>query len=171
MQVVIKSLLYFIVILLSLAIFAPKRELYYLLENYLQRQDIVIDNEKINSGLLTLKIEHPDIYVKGVKIAKADELSIFTIFFYSLLSAKNIDVDESLARLVPGKIEKAVAQYQILNPKNITISIVGDFGKAKGYFSLTKRVLHIDFENLKSPGSLRSMLKKGEKGWYYEASF
>ena len=66
MQVVAKGLLFLLVILLSLAIFAPKRELYYLLEEQLMQKDIIISNEEVHSGLLTLKLRHPELYIKGI---------------------------------------------------------------------------------------------------------
>jgi len=171
MQVVRKGLLYFIVIVLSLAVFSPKRELYYLLEAYLMRQDVIIDNEKIESGLFSLTLKHPDLYVKGIKISTIKEISLTTLLFYTHIAAKDIGTDRSLRQWVPGKIDRVSLNYQVLDPFRVTIKATGFFGEAKGYLSLKKRVFHLDLLNEKSVGSLRPMLKKGEKGWYYEASF
>jgi hypothetical protein len=171
MQVVKKGLLYLLVILFSLAIFAPKRELYYLLEEYLMRSDIIIDGEKIHSGLLALDLEHPVLYVKGIKVAKIGEVSFFTLLFYTKVSAKDIEPDASFRRWIPGKIDEVVLRHQVFDPLHIHLQIRGEFGTASGIISLKERKVHIDVTEQKSLGSLRSMLKKGTKGWYYESSF
>jgi len=171
MQVVRKGLLYLVVVLLSLAVFAPKRELYYLLESYLMRQDIIIDNETIESGLFSLTLRHPDLYVKGIRIATIQEVSLLTLLFYTHAAAKDIETDRSLRQWVPGKIDTVSLDYQLLDPARITIRATGFFGEAKGYLSLRKRVLHLDLLQEKAIGSLKPMLKKGKKGWYYETSF
>ncbi len=171
MQVVKKALLYFLVILFSLAVFAPKRELYYLLEAYLMRQDIIIDNEEIESGLFALKLHHPVLYIKGIKVADIEEVSLFTLLFYTTISAKEIKTDASFRRWVPGQIDTVLLRYQVLNPLNITLQAKGSFGAANGYFSIDKRVLHIDLTEAKSIDMLKPLLKKGEEGWYYETSF
>ena len=171
MQVVKKSLLFFIVILFSLAIFAPKRELYYLLEEYLMRRDIIVDNEKIESGFFALKLHHPELYVKGIKVAEIEEVSLFTLLFYTAMSAKEIKVDSSLQSWAPRQIETVSLRYHVLDPLYIRMKARGSFGTVDGYFSIRKRLLHLDLTEEKSIDVLKPLLKKGEKGWYYETSF
>jgi hypothetical protein len=158
-------------VIFSIVAFAPKRELYYKLENYLLKKDIVIDNEQIEEGLFTLKIRHPDIYVKGIKAVEAGEISFLSLVFYNRLQGRDMRVDRSLRNFLPGEISIASAKYSIIDPLHIVIDAKGAFGEAHGYISLKKRTLHMDFSDVKSLGALRSMLRKGEKGWYYESSF
>jgi hypothetical protein len=54
---------------------------------------------------------------------------------------------------------------------NIVLKAKGSFGTLKGYISIRQRVMHLDLTEEKSIGVLKPLLKKGEKGWYYEASF
>jgi len=171
MQVVKKIPLYFLVILFSLAVFAPKRELYYLLEAYLMRQDIIIDNEEIRSGLFSLELRHPVLYVKGIRVADIEEVSLISLLFYTAATARGIKTDASFRRWVPEKIETVSLHYQVLNPVNIILKAKGSFGAVEGYISIRKRVLHLDLTEEKSIGILKSLLKKGEKGWYYETTF
>ena len=171
MQVVKKAALFLLVILFSLAIFAPKRELYYPLEEKLLQHGIIIDNEEVDSGLFTLKLHHPEIYIKGIKVAEISEISLLTLLVYTSIKAEEIKVDSSLRRLLPGEIGVATARYQILDPKRVTLKVSGTFGRAEGYLSLDSRVLHLDLLEEKSIGELKAMLKKGDKGWYYETSF
>jgi len=171
MQVVKKTLLFFVVILFSLAVFAPKRELYYLLEEYLMRQDIIIDNERIESGLFALKLHHPELYVKGIKVADIDEVSLFSLLFYTVMSAGDIKVESSLQNWLPREIDRVSLRYQVLDPLHIRVKARGSFGAADGYISIRERVLHLDLTEEKSIAVLKPLLKKGEKGWYYETSF
>jgi len=171
MQMVKKGLIYSLVILFSLALFAPKRELYYLLEGYLLRQDIIIDDEEIRSGLLSLKLEHPVLYVKGIELARVKEISLHTLLFYTYAAASGIVPDRSLKRLLPGKIEDISLRYQLLDPLRIRVKLKGDFGTANGYIAIRERKVHLDFSDIQRLKGLRSMLKKGEKGWYYETTF
>ena len=171
MQMVKKIVLFAAVILLSIMIFAPKRELYYLLENRLAGQDIIIDNENIESGLLSLGLEHPVLYVKGIKVAEIEKVNLFTLLIYSRLSASTIKVDASLRRWIPGVIERVNIDYQLLSPNRLTLEIEGPFGRATGYLLLKKHLLHLDLTEEKELGAMKNLLKKGEKGWYYETSF
>jgi len=171
MQMVKKAIGFLLVILLSLAIFAPKRELYYLLEEQLMQEDIIINNEEIDSGLLTLKLRHPELYIKGIKVADVEEITLFTLLFYTSITAKGIKTDASLRRWTPVQISTISAHYQLLNPKNILMKTTGSFGEAEGYLSLSENLLHMDLNEGASVKSLRSFLKKGENGWYYETSF
>ncbi len=171
MQMVRRAALFLVVVLLSLAIFAPKRELYYLLEEQLMQKDIIINNEKIESGFFTLKLQHPELYVKGIRVAKIEEVSFFTFFFYTSITAKGIDVDKSLLKSFPIQITLFSAHYHIFKPKNIILNTIGSFGVAKGYLSPSKKLFHLDLLQDEPTKELKPLLKKGEKGWYYETSF
>jgi len=171
MQMVKKGLLVLLVAILSLAIFAPKRELYYLIEEELMKNDIIINNEEIESGLFTLTLKHPEVYLKGIRVAEIGEVQLWTVFFYSTFSIETITVDASLKRFVPVEIEHLRASHQIFNFMNIAINGNGEFGSASGQVNLSEKKVHIDFDTESDTSKLKSLLKKGEKGWYYESSF
>ena len=171
MQVVIKATLGLLVILLSLAIFAPKRELFYLLEERLMQQDIIISNEEIDDGLFTFTLRHPELYFKGIKVADINEVRLFSLLFYTSVIVKKIKPDASLHKWVPGEIDNLTAGYLFWKPGNIALGAVGSFGRAEGVVSINKKMIHIDLTEEKSIKALKPLLKKGEKGWYYESSF
>ena len=171
MQVVKKAALGLLVILLSLAIFAPKRELFYLLEERLMQQDIIISNEEIEAGPFTLTLNHPELYFKGIKVADIGEVRLFSLLFYTAVTVKEIKTDASLQKWIPGEVDNLTVAYQLWNPGNITLDALGSFGRAEGVVSLRKRVIHIDLVEEKSIETLKPLLKKGEEGWYYESSF
>jgi len=165
-----KAILVFMVVILSLAIFAPKRELYYMLEDRLMQNGIIIHNEQIEDGLISLTINHPKIYVKGILIANVDKIRLWTIFFYSRLAVGNIDIDKSLQKFVPSPIKKVQVAYSLANPTNLSILVTGDFENINGQLSLKDRVVHIDVTDKKLINRFKSQLRKGENGWYYETS-
>ncbi|HHB94453.1 MAG TPA: hypothetical protein ENK88_04840, partial [Campylobacterales bacterium] len=82
MQMVKKIIGGFFLLLIFLVIFAPKQQIYYLLEKELAKNDIVISNEKFSDNLLGLSISDADIYVKGIKMAhiKSVDLDIFLLY-------------------------------------------------------------------------------------------
>jgi len=170
MQMVKKVIVIFIVILISLAIFSPKREIYYLLEDKLQKSGIIIDGEKIDDGLLSLSISHPKIYLRGALIADVEKIRLWTIFFYSRLAIGHIRVNSSLDKFIPSPILKFQLAYSIIDPTNLSILITGDFENITGRLSLKDKKVHIDITDKKLVNKFKSQLTKGKNGWYYETS-
>ncbi|SFV52529.1 hypothetical protein MNB_SV-9-1536 [hydrothermal vent metagenome] len=171
MQMVKKGILVFMVILLSLAIFSPKREIYYLFEDELMKNGIIIDDEEINDGLLSLTISHPKIYLRGVLIADVEKIRLWTIFFYTRLAIGHIKVDSSLDKFIPSPILKLQASYSVTNPLKVSLLATGDFENVNGAVYLESKTVHIDISDKKLINKYKSQLRKGENGWYYETSF
>jgi hypothetical protein len=73
--------------------------------------------------------------------------------------------------MLPSEIAKLEAVHSVLSPQILHLKAKGSFGKVDGEVSLNKREVHLDFVETKQIDMLRSVLKKGEKGWYYETSF
>ncbi len=166
-----KAMLALLVVLFSIALFAPKRELYYLLESKLLQYDIVIHNETIEEEIFGLKLKHPELYFGGIKVAQIEEISLFSLLISSRLKANGLTIDESLHKWLPEKINHAILDYTLLHPKRIILSLEGSFGAADGYIALDQRVVHIDLTKEGSIEPLKPLLKKGAKGWEYETSF
>jgi len=165
-----KIIIVFIVALLSLAIFAPKRELYYMLEDRLAKEGIIIHDEEIEDGVISLTLNHPKIYYKGLLVADIAKIRIWTLLFYSRIAIGHIKTDSSMDRWIPSPILKVQLSYALNNPKNISILTTGDFEDTKGELSLIDRRVHIDITDKKLISKFKSQLKKGDKGWYYETS-
>jgi len=170
MQMVKKILLVIVVIIFSIMIFAPKRELYYLLENQLIKYDIIINNEDIEEGLFLLHINHPDIYVKGIELAKIDKIDIFSLLVYSCIEADSVTTDRSLKKLIPTKVTTIKVTYQLLDPLKIALSVEGDFGKADGYLYIQEDRIRLNISKPTDIIRLKNLLQKDDKGWYYETA-
>ena len=155
----------------AILIFMPKQKIYYTLEHELHKQGIEINEKSIEEGMFSLNITGAKIYVKGIEVANIDEISFFTLLFYSNVTISSIVVDDYLKEYTPGDVEKFITMHSILSPLEAFMTISGDFGIAEGIVDIANRNLRIDIIDIESMNSIKSMLKKDEKGWYYETSF
>ena len=171
MQMVKNIFITLIIIWFAILIFMPKQKIYYKLEQELMKQDIKINEKSIDEGLFTLTITDADIYAKGIKLAKVEKLSFFTLLFYTKVELKNLLFDDSLKAMVPTKTQEAHMKHTIWSPLSVKVEAKGSFGSASGNAALGDRVLRLDFNDSSGIEMLNAHLKQDEKGWYYETSF
>jgi len=172
MQMVKNIFIVFIVFWLTFLVFMPKQKLYFTLEKELLKQDIEINEQSIEEGLFSLNLIKPEIYVKGIKIATVEKINIFTLIFTTNINIKSLILNDSFKSFAPQQTDIANISYSLLSPFKVTIEAEGNFGLLKGNVNLNERKLRIDFyETTKELDSIRSNLKKDEKGLYYEKSF
>ena len=172
MQMVKNIFITFIVFWFALLVFMPKQELYFTLEKELAKKDIEINEQNIEEGVFSLNLINPEIYVKGIKVASIEKINIFTLLFTTNINVKSLVLDDSLKSFAPKKTDVANISYSLLSPLKVTIEAEGNFGLLEGNANLNEKKLRIDFfETTKEIDSIRSNLKKDEKGLYYETSF
>ena len=171
MQVVKKLLLGLILVWGALLLFMPKEELYFSLERELAKQGVEINEGTIHEGIFGLTLENVTVYVKGIKVATVEKISLFTMLVYTRIEGEMLIVDKSLQNMMPAEVDHLVATYSLLDLTTFHIEADGSFGTVNGEVSLTGRMVHLDFTETKKIDTIRSQLKKGEKGWYYETSF
>jgi hypothetical protein len=171
MQVVKKLLLGLLLVWGALLLFMPKEELYFSLERELAKQGVEINEGTITESPFGLTLENVTVYVQGIQVATLKEVSLFTLLFYTRIEAEEIKTDKALHSMLPSEIAKLEAVHSVLSPLMLHVKAEGSFGKVEGEVSLNKREVHLDFVETKQIDMLRSVLKKGEKGWYYETSF
>lgn len=169
----VKSLFIFIIATyLGLLFFMPKTQGYYKLEQLLNKQGIVVSNEKIESTLKAFKIAHPVIYYQGVDVARVSSVDIRPYILANSIKAKNIELLGVAKKLLKDiEIHQIDAKESLLDPYHIKLDINGSFGTAVGFVDLNKQLVHIDITKPKNINTLRRVLKQGEKGWYYERKF
>lgn len=171
MQMVKKTLSILLLILFVIVIFMPKEEIYFRLEKELVKHDIELNEESRSEGIFSLSLKHVTVYVKGIPLATIEELDLFTLLFYTSIHFDTLIIDESLKTMVPTEIESLRISQTIWSPLNLTVKAEGPFSEARGSADLDKRMLRMDFNDTKALGMLKSKLKQGEDGWYYETSF
>jgi len=155
----------------ALLVFMPKQEIYYKLEKELAKKEIKINEKSIEEGLFSLTLKQASVYVKGIKIATIEELTLFTLLFYTKVELDSFLLDDTLKAMAPQQTDKAILSHSVLSPLEASVSAEGSFGVIEGSVDLTERKLHIDFNETKEIETIKSQLKKDEKGWYYETSF
>jgi len=172
MQMVKRIFLGFFLSLILLWLFAPKVELYYLLEKSLKEKQIIISNETITDTWYGLKIHNADVYVAGAKVANASQLNLNFFFLYTSLTLDEVTMDKSLANIAPKELNNLTAIHSVLKPSEVSINGTGSFGTLTGSIQLLNRKIEILFPVVKEIKTLKKFLKKDqEKGWYYEANY
>jgi len=171
MQMVKNILIAFIVVWLGILVFMPKQEFYYKLEEELAKHEIKLNETNMNEGLFSLNLEQVTVYFKGINVATVEEVNLFTLLFYNSIELQSLRVDDSLKKMMPQEVEKAVARYSILSPSEVKVDASGSFGSMVGKIDLNEAKVRLDFNESKNIEMLKPQLKKDEKGWYYETSF
>ena len=171
MQMVMRTLLVIIVALLALVLFAPKKELYYLLEQRLAKADIVLTDERIRETPLGLEIEHPTILFKGAEVAQIERVELTVALLRNTLRIHKLHAAPGMERIIPVSITVATALYSPIRPRSIELSLRGSFGEARGSYDLARRLLHLEIVKEGDLDPLRPYLKKKNGRWIYEKRF
>ena len=171
MQMVKKIFSVLIVTWLAILILLPKQEIYYKLEEELAKQEIKLNEDKVNEGFFSLALQKVSVYYKGINVATIEEINFFTLLFYSSIELQSLHMDDSLKTMVPQETKKALLTYSILSPLKISAAASGSFGGVAGNIDLSEQKIRLDFNESKNIGMLKPQLKEDEKGWFYETSF
>jgi len=171
MQMVKKIFIALFITWFALLLFMPKQEMYYKLEKELEKYEIEINEKSMEEGLFSLTLKQASVYIKGIPVATIEEIRFFTLLFYAKVELETLLLDDSLKAMAPQQTDKATLTHSIISPLVASIYAEGSFGGIEGSIDLKERKLHLDFNETKEIEMIRSQLKKGEKGWYYETSF
>jgi len=171
MQMVKKIFLVLFVVWFAFTVFMPKRNLYYQAERMLASEGIKINEKMIREGFFTFSIDDAVIYVEGIDLIHVESAQVTSLLFYTHVTVKNVQMDKSLASIVPTSLRNVTLSHTLFSPKQITVSGEGEFGIFHGTVDLVSHRIHLDFPETDKLGMLKRQLKKGEKGFYYEKSF
>lgn len=171
MRLVKYTLLFLLTLFVGIYIFMPKTHLYYKAEELLQQKSIVIGNEKIESDLRSFRLLHPVIYFQGADLARIEAVEIKPYILINSVKFVNIEPLGVAKEFGDITIESLDMKHSLLKPFYIKVDSNGSFGVAQGFIDLKNRFVHIDITKPKKIQPLKRVLKKGEKGWYYESKF
>lgn len=166
-----KILLVSIVVWLAILVLMPKHKLYYKLEEILDQYEVRLNEEEVSEGVFSLNLKQVNVYVKDIKVATIEEISLFSLLFYSSMEVQSLRVDDSLKNMIPEETKSALLRHSILSPGEVSVSASGSFGSLVGNIDLNERKVYLDFNESKNIQMLKPALKKSEKGWVYETSF
>ena len=171
MQMVKKTLLTTLVALVAILMFAPKVNLYFLLEQELQKNGIVLSNEKVESKLFGLDISNAKVYVENTHIGDVKDISILTLLLYNSIDIFEFTPVKSIQKMFPLSIKEAHINYAVWNPLEVKISADSSVGKIEGRVDLQNRKVMLRFLDKNRIGPIRNYLRRDKSGWYYEQSF
>jgi hypothetical protein len=159
-----KLLIIIIGFLMGGILFIPKTNLFYLLQNQLKKENIYI-NSNTTSSIIKLSIHNAEIFINKINIAHFQKTELFFYILYNKIIISNLQLNVSNYL-----IKNANITYSILSPLNIYINGNANFGKIDGNIRLDSREIKIYIFNLKDH-TLKRVLKKDKKGYYYYAKF
>jgi len=171
MQILKKTLIIILALYLAILLFMPKEAFYYALEKELVKYDIKLNEVSIKERLFSLEIKNISGYVKGINLISIDKITFFTLLFFTKIEIDNIQIDESIGKMLPQAIDYIKIKHSILSPLFVDVNAKGTFGEAIAKINILKRRVHIDINDTSSLPMLKPWLKKGDKGWFYEKSF
>ena len=172
MQMVKKIFIVIFTVILSIIIFAPKDRLYFMLEEELKSQNnIVISNEKLNSGMFGLEISDGDIAINGINLIKFDLIDISSFIIISKINIYNMTLDKSISSMLPISELNASISHSLISPMEINIHIdSGNISQDAILKIVDNGVIQIRIDDINSTKWLKPFMNKDENGWYYETN-
>jgi len=162
--------------ILSFALFMPKLNLYYMLEGELQKQNIIISDEKIKETAFKLTITDANISFDTLESARFKELDLIMFLLYQSLKIQDIRLLGVASSFMPTKIDHVNISYAVTNPLIVNISANGAFGTTKGIFNIREKKLHLTLTASKQmqqkyKKTLSYLTKTKDGGYIYDTIF
>ena len=159
-----------LVFLIFLIYFFPKENLYYLLEQNLQKAGIVLSDEKTKDKGLQFETRDTRLFYNGVEAAGIKKMRFDIFLFYNAIAIKEIRLQSIAQSFVPLSIERADIKYTIVDPLHIKARIKGEFGEATLFLHLLDKKVSVilspsEIMLQKYKNSLKKF-KKSENGEY-----
>ncbi|NPA64459.1 MAG: hypothetical protein GXO16_05750 [Epsilonproteobacteria bacterium] len=164
MKTVGKWLLYLLLFILFFAIFMPKKYLYYAFEHEIGKQEVIISDERIEEGPLSLTLHQGTIFVKGAQAGEFDRIALYPDILYNLILIFNMR-----SSLVPDlSIQEAKIFYTPFYPLKVFIKGQSSLGPITGEIDLKAKRGFVDILSPKPIPFMKSI----EKGRYrYEFGY
>ena len=166
-----KTILSILLIPFLVLAFSPKKELLFLLEKRLADRGIVLADGEIATHPFGLTIDHPSLYVKGIKVATFRHLSLWSVLFYTQGDIEGITFDPALKSYLPARIAHATLRHSVADPLRVSLHIADPAVEGTGAIRLKKRTLTFRFAKLPKGIATARYLKHTKGGWVYAQRF
>ena len=163
---------YALLFVLLVALFLPKKELYFGAERLLQKHLVVVSDEKLQENPIALVVKDGNLYVKGLLVGSFQKLSFYPDLLFNAVRLENFHKSRSISMIPDISIDSLDLFYTPFYPIKLFIKGEGSFGKVKGSVNLWHKKGIVDLFG--KPGNLGKFvkLKKIEEGHYrYEFSY
>jgi len=167
---IMKFFAYTLFFISMLIYFMPKINAYYLLENTLKENSIIISDEELTDNGFSLDITNASVFVKSIKSANIQNINIKIFGFYNKISLKNITLSKTMKSFIPLHVEDLNIDYSIITPFSVNLNGVGEFGTFTAIFNIDKDSIKLQLNPSKTMlNNYKSTLKnlvKSENGEY-----
>jgi hypothetical protein len=161
---------YILFFMTALLFFLPKVQLFYLLEETLKKQEILLVAEQATDSGFSLRLETLHVTLKGVDSLLVTETEVSLFGIYNKITANKIKLSSALQSFLPLDIEHVEVFYTPLNPFIIQASAQGAFGEALCTYKLIEgeATLHLVASDKMQKNYARTLreLKKDANGEY-----
>lgn len=144
MKKILKLFLYLFTFMVFFILFLPKESFYNLLEEKLERSQIVVSNETKKEKLFSFSVLNADIFYQGINMAKVDDITFKTYLFQTKVIFKNINFLDTLSSFAPTPINEVIFEHSVLDVNKINIKSSGTFGELSGNINILKREIKIE---------------------------
>ncbi len=171
MRTLIKGCILALATIVAVVGFAPKKELYYLLEYRLQKEGILISGERLHDSIFTLNLDGGTLIAKGIDVGKIEHASIVTMLLYNRIDLQGFLPSRFVSKFAPIRLRHARAEYALWHPTTIRLRAEGEIGSVEGSIDLRKHLVRLHWIKVGKIGPLRPYLKRTKEGWFYEYRF
>lgn len=144
MKKILKLFLYLLAFIVFFILFLPKESFYNLLEEKLEKNQIVVSNETKKEKLFSFSVMNVDIFYQGINMAKVDDITFKTYLFQTKVIFKNINFLDTLSSFAPTPINEVIFEHSILDVNKINIKSSGTFGEVIGNIDILEREIRIE---------------------------
>jgi len=160
-----------LVVLLSIVIFAPKDRLFFLAEEKLEYNEVLISEEVVDNGLFGVDISNAHLSIKGVTMATIENIELSTLLLFSSVRLENVVLDDASKAMIPLSEFNLSLSHNLFAPKTLQLTL--SYKEVEKEFQiefLDEGMVRVEVEDINGTPWLKPLMQKDENGWSYEQS-
>jgi len=165
-----KIIAYIVFFIMVLLYFTPKQELYYFGEHELKKYKVIFSDEDVIENSLSLTIKNMKITYDSIDAANVQSVDIKLFGLYNSISVNDVQLTSIAANFIPLKIDNIEVKYTIIDPLNLKLFAVGEFGEVNARVNILDRnaslLLKPSKKMLSRYRSTLRQLRKNKQGEY-----
>jgi hypothetical protein len=151
----------------------PKENLYYLLEQNLEKKGVVFNDEKLKDKGFQLEVRDSALFYKGVGSADIGKIRFDFFLLYNAVVLKEIKLSSIAQTFMPLYVNRVDFRYSIFNPLRIRGKARGEFGEADIFLHLLEKKITVvlspsEIMLQKYKNSLKKFKKSQDGEYVYE---
>ncbi|MDR1007551.1 MAG: hypothetical protein LBL65_03160 [Campylobacteraceae bacterium] len=171
---IIKFLIFAALFFVMLIAFLPKENIYYLLEEKLFGNGIILNEKSIRESFSGLDLEDIDVSFGGSEIAHTQKAEAFFGILYNKIELTSVIPANSMRNFIPTMSEIS-AWYTPFYPTKVFLNSSGDIGSISGSYNLYSKKIYLELQPSANSSRKYPMLNANFKNidgrLVYELSF